>query len=107
MYKNNQLNYERLEFIVEYCTKYLNISSHLMDSLMKNNNKELLTILFKKQYKFFDKKFILNLLIYYKNQNPLSHVDLYPIINNEKYKIPVNDPFLRFKHPSSLSWIIN
>ena len=66
MYKNNQLNYKRFKFIIKNCTNYLNISSNLIKALLKNNNKELLELLFKK-FKFFDNDFILNLLIWYKN----------------------------------------
>jgi len=66
LYKNNQLNYKRFKFIINNCTNYLNISSNLIKALLKNNNKELLELLFKK-FKFFDNDFILNLLIWYKN----------------------------------------
>jgi len=31
MYKKKQLNYERLKFIIENCTRYLNISSKLIE----------------------------------------------------------------------------
>jgi len=42
MYIENQLNFERFQFILENCTSYLTISSSLIKKLMKNNNKELL-----------------------------------------------------------------
>ncbi len=40
LYNYNKLNYERFEFIIESCTKYLKISSCLIRALMKDNNKE-------------------------------------------------------------------
>jgi len=92
MCKTGQLNYERLEFIIENCTKYLNISSILIKTFIKNNNNnELLGLLFKKNFKFFDNKFILNLLLYYKNKTRLSDNDLYPQINDKKYKLSLSE----------------
>jgi len=35
MYRKKQLNYERSELIIDNCTKYLNISSCLIKTLMK------------------------------------------------------------------------
>jgi len=64
MYNINELNSERFQFIIENCTVYLNITSSLIKKLMKDNNKELLEILFKNHLKFFDNKYILNLLKY-------------------------------------------
>jgi len=89
MYEIKKLNSKRLEFIIENCTNYMTISSKLINTLMKNNNIELLNIIFKKHLKFFDKDCILNLLFCYNNQTPLSDADLYPQINSEKYKISV------------------
>jgi len=87
IYNKNELNSERLQFIIENCTEYLNISSSLIKVLMKNNNKELLEILFKNYLKFFSNEFILNLLKYYESKKPMSDFELYPEINNNKYKI--------------------
>ena len=87
MYNKSELNSERFKFIIENFTAYLTISSSLIKKLMKDNNKELLEILFKNHLKFFDNNFILNLLNYYKNRIPLSNYELYPLINNDKYKI--------------------
>jgi len=108
MYNNNQLNCERLTFIIENCTKYLNISSCLINTLMKNNNKELLELLFEKHLKFFDNEFILSLLIYYKNQIPLSNTGLYQKVNSEKYKISVvlNENFFVHNRSSNGNEII-
>jgi len=47
IYNKNELNSKRLQFIIENCISYLNISSFLIKNLMKDNNKELLEILFK------------------------------------------------------------
>ena len=54
---------------------------------MKDNDKELLEILFKNHLKFFDNSIIIEFLNYYKNKIPLSNSELYPKINNDKYKI--------------------
>jgi len=81
----NKLNSERLQFIINNCT--CNISSSLINKLMKDNNIELLEILFKNHLKFFDNDFIINILNHYKNKTPISNSNLYTQINNEKYKI--------------------
>jgi len=52
MYNRYQLNSKRLEFIMEQCTAYLNISSKLVKKLMKNNYKQLLEIIFN-HFNFF------------------------------------------------------
>jgi len=54
---------------------------------MKDNNKELLEILFKNHLKFFDNEFILNLLKKYESKTPMSDSEIYPEINNDKFKI--------------------
>jgi len=87
MYNENKLNCERLQFIINNCTAYFNISFSLINKLMKDNNIELLEILFKNHLKFFDNDFIINILNYYKNKIPISNSDLYNKINNDKYKI--------------------
>jgi len=98
IYNKNELNSERLQFIIETCTAYLNISSSLIKKLMKNNDKELLEILFNSHLKFFDVEFILNLLKYYGNKTPISDTELYSLINNDKYKISTewNENFNRY-----------
>jgi len=53
MYNKNLLNYERLVFIIDNCTNYLNISSSLIKALMKNNEKKLLEHLFIEHFKIF------------------------------------------------------
>ena len=87
IYQKNELNSERLQFIVENCTTYLNISSSLIKQLMKDNNKGLLEILFKNHLKFFDNEFILNLLNHYKNQTSITNTELSTLIDNDKYKL--------------------
>jgi len=87
LFKKFLLNPERFQFIVESCTSYMNISSRFVNELMKNDNKELLEILFKYHLKFFDSEFIINLLINSKNKTPLSDVNLCQQINNNKYKL--------------------
>ena len=87
IYNENKLNSERLQFVVENCTSYLNITSSFIKELMKSNNKELLEILFKKHFKFFDNELILYLLKNYERRTPVSDSELYPIVNDIKYKI--------------------
>ena len=87
IYCNNELKSERLQFIIENCTSYLHISSSLIKKLMKDNNKELLEILFKNHLKFFDNEFILNLLKKYESKTPMSDSEIYSKINNDKFKI--------------------
>jgi len=87
IYKENKLNLERLQFILENCTVYLNISSSLIKKLIKDNNRELLEILFKKHLKFFNNKFILNLLRHYESKTSITDLELHNLINSDKYKI--------------------
>jgi len=87
IYNSNELNSERLLYIIENCSSCLDISSYLIKKLMKDNNKELLEILFKNQLKFFDNEFILKLLKDYESKTLVSNSELYTNINNDKYKI--------------------
>jgi len=98
MYNIDKLNSERLQFIIENCIPYLNISSSLIKKLMKENNKELLELLFKNHLKCFDNTFIIKLLKYYKNKIQISTCNFYTLINNDKYKIStkLNDNFNRY-----------
>ena len=48
---------------------------------MKDNNKELLEILFNNYLKCFDNAFIILLLNYYKNKTPISNTDFYSLVN--------------------------
>ena len=65
---------------------------------MKDNNLELLEILFNNRLKFFDNDFIINLLIKYENRTPISNYELYTQINNDKYRISTK---LKNLHDSS------
>jgi len=87
MYNENQLNSERLQFIIGNCTRYLTISSPLIKKLMQDNNKELLEILFKNHLKCYDNTFIIKLLNYYRNKIPISNSGICTLITNDKYKI--------------------
>jgi len=91
MYNKNELSSERFQFIVENCTAYLNISSSLIKKLIKDNNEDLLEILFKNHFKFFDNNFILNLLKYYERKKPVPNSELYTQINDDKYKISTTE----------------
>jgi len=89
MFNENKLNSEQLQIIIEMCAPVLNTISPLIKKLMNDNNKEILELLLKNNLKFFDNEFILTLLKYYERKMPLSDSELYPEINNDKYKISV------------------
>jgi len=57
LYNKNILTVVRLQFTMEYCTYYLNISSNLIKRLMKDENVSLLDIIFSK-LKFYNNEFI-------------------------------------------------
>jgi len=106
IYQKNELNSEQLQFIVENCTSYLNISSSLIKQLMKDNNKGLLEILFKNHLKFFDNEFILNLLKHYKSQTSITNIELSTLINNYKYKLST-ELGENFEHYDSSYYLFN
>jgi len=87
MYNGKKLNCERLQYIIDNCTPFMNISSPLITKLMEDNNKELLEILLKSHYKFYDKKFIIDSIGYRNSKKLVSKTDLYTEINSDKYKI--------------------
>ena len=89
MYNKKQLNSERLQFIINKCRKFLNISSCLIKGLMETNNKTLLEIILKYGIKFFDEEIIVKLLNYYKNKKSISDYTLNKQLDNDKYKIPI------------------
>jgi len=86
LYNEKLLTTDRLQFIINNCTKDLNISTSLIKRLMKNNEIELLQIIFKK-LKFYDTEIIKYLLYLYKNKIPISLFNLKQELSNEKYKI--------------------
>ena len=86
MYKNNLLTIERLQFIMKYCTKYLNISSKLIKKLIKDRNATLLDVIFS-HLKFYDNDLILQLLFLSTYKTAISSSDLNHLISNEKFKI--------------------
>ena len=87
MYKNNLLMIERLQFIMKYCTKYLNISSKLIKKLIKDKNVPFLDVIF--IYLIFcdDLVLILQLILHSKNKIALSSSGLNQHLKNEKFKI--------------------
>jgi len=87
IYNNNRLKSKSLQKLIEICAPVLNNSSNIIKKLMKDNNEEILEVLFKSQLKFFDNFVIIDFLNYYKNKTSISNTELYAIINNEKYKI--------------------
>jgi len=88
IYNNKLLTSKRLKFLMNYCIKYFNISSNLIKKLMKDEEVNLLDIIFS-NLKFFDNDFILQLLFYYKNKPTISTSALNQQISNEKFKISI------------------
>ncbi|KAG4098343.1 hypothetical protein H8356DRAFT_939282, partial [Neocallimastix lanati (nom. inval.)] len=86
IYNKSLLTPERLNFIIENCNEYLYISSSLIKSLIKADEKELLKIIFSK-FIIYDNEFIKWLLYQYKNKKPLSVEHLNEKVSNEKYNI--------------------
>ena len=94
IYKNDKLTVKRLKFILEKCMNYLYISNSLIKSLIKNNDVELLKIIFN-SINFFDNDFIKIILLYYKNKTPIAKSDFIQQI--KKYKVMINeDAFKNF-----------
>ena len=90
MYNSSSLTPERLQFLMEKCSKYynkhFNVSSALIKRLIKDNQVSLLDIIFS-HIKIYDTEFILKLLLCYKNKIAISIVDLKAQISDCKYKI--------------------
>eukprot|EP00833_Pecoramyces_ruminatium_P007802 jgi/Orpsp1_1/1181834/evm.model.c7180000078802.1 len=84
IYNKNLLTYKRLNFIIKNCSNDLNISYSLIKSIIKDDNIVLLDLLFD-NFKFYDNKFILDILLIYKYKTPISCSDLKEKIS--KYKI--------------------
>jgi len=90
LYDNNLLTNERLQYIMNYCTKYFSITSKWIKKLIKNENVNLLDIIFS-HFNFYDNNFILQFLFHYKNKIAISTLDLNQLISNEKFKISIKD----------------
>jgi len=71
------------------CIKYFIISTNLIKRLMKDEKVTLLDIIFK-NLKFFDRDFILHLLLCYQRKIAVSSSNLNHQIFNEKFKISLN-----------------
>jgi len=84
IYNNELLTAKRLQFIVESDCKYLKITSILIKQLLEEDNFELLDIIFNNNIKLFDDEFILELLLFRKNNMPLSISELKQRIDNYK-----------------------
>jgi len=85
LYEKGLLTRERLKHII----KYIKVSSNLIKQLMKDNEINLLDIIFS-TLKFYDNDFIIReLLLYYKNQEAMSTSDIEQKISIEKFKISI------------------
>jgi len=70
IYNNGLLTSERLHFIVKSVYKYLTITSTLIKELLKEDDFELLDIIFS-NIKFYDNEIIMKLILHFKNNIPL------------------------------------
>jgi len=96
LYDKKELSEKRLKFIIEKCSKYLDISSPLIKRLIKEDNYQLFSIIYE-NLNFFDNEFILNiLLLNYKNKTPISTSNLKQQISKYKYKNENNKQKLYF-----------
>jgi len=86
LYENGFLTSDRLNFIIKNCKDILYISSSLQKILIKNNEIQLLQIIFD-NFKFYDNEFIKTLLHQYKNKSSTSITNLNEIISKDQYKI--------------------
>jgi len=75
LYNNKLLTTYHLKNIMNYCNKYLYISSKLIKILMNKDETDLLNIIFS-YFSFFDNEFVLKLLYYYKYKKALSTSNL-------------------------------
>ncbi|KAL6613021.1 hypothetical protein U3516DRAFT_513458, partial [Neocallimastix sp. 'constans'] len=89
IFQRNLLDEDRLIFIIENCSNYLNISTKLIKYLINYSQIQLLDIIFN-NCKFFDNDFIINLLNYYKYKNPISTMKLTQLIKKYEFK-PFNE----------------
>ena len=89
LYNNNLLTPERLQFLMNECTKYFSRSSNLIKSLIKDEKVTLLDIIFN-SLKFYDNELVLRLLLYYKIKTAVSTCDLNQQISNGDIKISIN-----------------
>ncbi|KAL6598127.1 hypothetical protein U3516DRAFT_481169, partial [Neocallimastix sp. 'constans'] len=86
IHTRKQLTSERLKFILKNDYDDLKVSSILIKQLIKDNNVQLLDVIFN-NLKYYDNSFILNLLTHYKDKRPLSESVLKNLMSNERYKI--------------------
>ena len=89
IYENGLLTSNRLNFIIKNCSDFLWISSSLLKKLIKNNEIQLLSIIFD-NFKFYDNEFIIMLLYQYKNKISISVTDINRMMSNDQYIISIN-----------------
>jgi len=82
----NELIQELLNISINKGSSIIKIDSNLIKILMKNENVQLLDIIFD-NLRFFDKELIMKFLFCYKYKKALSTLDLFQLISNDKYKI--------------------
>jgi len=95
IYNKIFLSPRSLQFLIENCPEYINITSAFLKILIKDNNIELLSIIFK-NFEYYDTEFIITLLSHYKNQTAISTADLNQRISKCKIKINSNNPSKKY-----------
>ena len=86
LYKENLLNPDLLNYIILQSNYNLEISSLLIKTLIKDNKNDLLDVIFKR-IKIFDFEIIMELLLHYKNREPMSIEYLRHRISRDDYKL--------------------
>jgi len=89
LYINNKLSSNRLRILIEKFSDNIYTYSFLVNILLKDNNLELLNIIFE-NFIYFDNEFVLNLLLHYRNKTVLSKSSLNSLVLNEKKKAIFN-----------------
>ncbi|KAL6625919.1 ankyrin [Neocallimastix sp. 'constans'] len=89
IYKKGFLTSEKLNFIIKNYSDTPYISSSLLKKLIKDNETQLLNIIFDNS-KFYDNEFIKTLLFLYKYKTSISVTDLNRIMSNNQYIITTN-----------------
>jgi len=106
LYNKGSLTPERLQYIMENCTHFLKLSSPFIKRLMKEDNTSLLDIIFTK-FKFFDQEFIIQLLLYYKNHEPLSSSEFHQHLEKYTFSLDRNTFSFGRVEPRQCKYLFN
>jgi len=106
IHNNGLLTAERLQYIVQNKCEYLTITLTLIKKLLKEDNFELLDIIFS-QAKLYDNEFIKILLFHRKNNIPLSTLELGHLIENYNLSSKKDKDILNDCYHSSHVYLVN